>query len=231
MMIGIPMNKEPLTYQQQTYDYVRDQIINLGFKPGEYITDAQIAEKLNISRTPVREAFQRLEKEGLLVNEARHGWQVYKLDIEDIHEIFDLKIAVEGMIVHKAALCKDESLRKDLQEAFADMKNAVDAQDADYWLRTDVHLHNILIIMANNERAEKIVNNLNDQWHRLRLGFVAMQGMTRKSITEHDQFVRCVLAQDPEGAEMHMRAHLSRVRDDLIHLVVKVLMPYNDRGF
>jgi DNA-binding GntR family transcriptional regulator len=225
------MNKEAITYQQQSYDYVRDQIINLGFKPGETITDAQIAEELNISRTPVREAFQRLEKEGLLVNEARHGWQVYKLDIEDIHEIFDLKIAVEGMLIRKAALCKDESLRKDLKDALAEMRNAVEAQDADYWLRTDFHLHNILLMMANNERAEKIVNNLNDQWHRLRLGFVAMQGMTGKSIKEHEQFVLSVLAQDPDGAETQMRAHLSRVRDDLIHLVVKVLMPYNDRGF
>jgi DNA-binding GntR family transcriptional regulator len=225
------MNKEPITYQQQSYDYVRDQIINLGFKPGEYITDAQIAEKLNISRTPVREAFQRLEKEGLLVNEAHHGWQVYKLDLTDIHEIFDLKIAVEGMLIRRAAECRDENLIKDLHEALADMRNAVEAQDADYWLRTDFHLHNVLLMMANNERAEKIVNNLNDQWHRLRLGFVAMQGMTQKSIMEHELFVKCVLAQDADGAEAQMRAHLSRVRDDLIHLVVKVLMPYNERGF
>jgi DNA-binding GntR family transcriptional regulator len=86
-------------------------------------------------------------------------------------------------------------------------------------------------MMANNERAEKIVNNLNDQWHRLRLGFVAMQGITRISIKEHELFVECVLASDPDGAEARMRSHLSRVRDDLIHLVVKVLMPYNDRGF
>ena len=97
------MGKELATFQQQTYDYVRSQIINLGFKPGEFITDAQIAEKLTISRTPVREAFQRLEKEGLLVNEARKGWRVYMLDLEDINEIFDLKIAIECMLVKKAA--------------------------------------------------------------------------------------------------------------------------------
>ena len=97
------MNKELSTFQQQTYEYVRNQIINLGFKPGEYITDMLIAEKLAISRTPVREAFQRLEKEGLLVNEARKGWRVYTLELEDIHEIFDLKIAIEGMLVRRAA--------------------------------------------------------------------------------------------------------------------------------
>lgn len=225
------MKKELATYQQQSYDFVREQIITLVFKPGEYITDAQIAERLNISRTPVREAFQRLEKEGLLVNEARRGWQVYKLDIEDIHEIFDLKVYIEGMLVRKAAECCDEGLRKDLQEALIQMKKASEAQDTDSWLQADIHLHNILFLMANNERAEKIIKNLNDQWHRLRLGYVALQRRTRTSIREHDQFVQSVLAHNPDDAETQMRVHLNRVRDDLIQLVVKVLMPYTDRGF
>lgn len=225
------MNKELTTYQQQAYDFVREQIITLGFKPGEYITDAQIAERLNISRTPVREAFQRLEKEGLLVNEARRGWQVYTLDIEDIHEIFDLKMYIEGMLARKAAECYDEGLCKDLQEALLEMKKVAEAQDADRWLQADIHLHNILFLMANNERAEKMVRNLNDQWHRLRLGYVALQGRTRTSILEHEQFVQSVLAHNPDDAETQMRIHLNRVRDDLIQLVVKVLMPYTDRGF
>jgi DNA-binding GntR family transcriptional regulator len=225
------MNKELATYQQQAYVYVRGQIINLGFKPGEFITDTQIAEKLEISRTPVREAFQRLEKEGLLVNEARKGWQVYTLDLEDIYEIFELKIAIEGMLIRKAAECKDESLRRDLVEAFEEMKNAVLTKDPDVWLQADIHLHNILFLMSDNERAERIVENLNDQWHRLRLGYVALQGRTTTSIKEHEQFVGSVLAGEPEKAEHQMREHLARVRDDLIQLVKRVVMPFSSRGF
>jgi len=225
------MSKEPSTYQQYTYDYVRGQIINLGFKPGEYITDSQIAEKLEISRTPVREAFQRLEKEGLLVNEARKGWRVYMLDLEDIYEIFELKIAIEGMLVHKAAECSDEGLRKDLAEALNDMKKATAANDPEIWLQADIHLHNILFLMANNERAEKIIENLNDQWHRLRLGYVALQGRTKTSIGEHEGFVASVLAGDAEKAETQMHEHLARVRDDLIQLVEKLIMPFSNRGF
>jgi DNA-binding GntR family transcriptional regulator len=225
------MSKELSTFQQQTYDYVRGQIINLGFKPGEYITDAQIAEKLEISRTPVREAFQRLEKEGLLINEARKGWRVYMLDLEDVHEIFELKIAVEGMLIRKAAECTDEGLRKDLGDALLDMKNATEADDPDLWLQADIHLHNILFLMSNNERAERIIENLNDQWHRLRLGYVALQGRTKASIGEHEEFVGSVLAGDAENAEKQMREHLARVRDDLIQLVEKLVMPFSSGGF
>ncbi len=225
------MGKELTTYQQQTYDYVRGQIINLGFKPGEFINDAQIAEKLSISRTPVREAFQRLEKEGLLVNEARKGWRVYMLDLEDIDEIFDLKIAIEGMLVRKAAACTDKSLRKDLAAALTDMKAAVEDDDPDAWLQADIHLHNIIFLMANNERAEQVIRTLNDQWHRIRLGYVALQGRTDKSIAEHAEFVNSVLAGDAQKAETQMRNHLSRVRDDLVQLVKRLVLPFSTSGF
>ena len=225
------MNKETVTLPQQAYEYVRGQIINLAFKPGEFITDAQIAEKLAISRTPVREAFQRLEKEGLLVNEARRGWRVYMLDLADIYEIFEVKIAVEGMLVYKAAQCTDASLRQDLAGALDAMKKAVDMKNPDAWLQADIHLHNILFMMADNERAERIIQNLNDQWHRLRLGYEALQGRTQTSIAEHDQFVSSVLAGEAEKAEQQMREHLVRVRDDLIELVKRVVMPFSQRGF
>jgi GntR family transcriptional regulator, rspAB operon transcriptional repressor len=225
------MGKETATFQQQTYDYVRDQIINLGLKPGEFVNDAQIAEKLNISRTPVREAFQRLEKEGLLVNEARKGWRVYMLDLEDIHDIFELKIAIEGMLVRKAAQCADKALRRDLADALAEMKAAVDDADPDAWLQSDIHLHNILFLMANNERAEQIVRNLNDQWHRIRLGYAALQGRTGKSVGEHEGFVQSVLAGDADKAEQQMREHLARVRDDLVQLVKRLVLPFSSSGF
>jgi DNA-binding GntR family transcriptional regulator len=225
------MAKEPQTYQQQTYDYVRDQIINLGLKPGEFVNDAQIAERLNISRTPVREAFQRLEKEGLLVNEARKGWRVYMLDLEDIHEIFELKIAIEGMLVRKAAECADKALRRELADALAEMKAAAGDEDPDVWLQSDIHLHNILFLMANNQRAEQIVRNLNDQWHRIRLGYAALQGRTDRSLVEHEGFVRSVLAGDAEKAEQQMREHLARVRDDLIQLVKRLVLPFASSGF
>jgi DNA-binding GntR family transcriptional regulator len=225
------MNKQYTTYQQQAYDFIRNQIITLGFKPGEYLTDTLVAEKLAISRTPVREAFQRLEKEGLLVNEARKGWRVYMLELEDIYDIFDLKIAIEGMLVRKAAACQDEALRKDLSGALADMKLAAVSGDSDIWLQADSRLHNILFMMVNNERAEQFIKNLNDQWHRLRLGYVALQGRTSVSNAEHEGFVESLLAGDGDQAEKQIREHLERVRDDLIMLVKKLVLPFSSNGF
>jgi DNA-binding GntR family transcriptional regulator len=221
---------ETVSFPQQAYEYVRDRIVNLRFKPGEYITDTQIANELKISRTPVREAFTRLQNEGLLVNEARRGWRVYTLTIADIHELFDIKEVVEGMIARKAAACADERLRDAFQAALERMSQAAETGDSAAWLQADIALHNILFDMASNERARRLVMNLNDQWHRVRIGFVAMQGRTRRSTQEHFDFAEAILAGDGEEAEKRMRRHLNNVREELVRLLINVVLPFVQEG-
>ena len=111
--------------------------MKLELKPGAYLTDSQIATEVNISRTPVREAFRRLEHEGLLVNQARRGWRVYTLSLQDIEEIFDIKVALEGMIARQAARCQDEGLRAALDRALERMIAASQAEAAEAWHQAD----------------------------------------------------------------------------------------------
>lgn len=224
------MNHVNLTNQQQAYEFIKTQIMTLGFKPGEYITDTQIANQLSISRTPVREAFYRLEKEGLLIYEARRGWMIYTLSLENINDIFDIKEVVEGMVARKAADCQDEILKTALREALTRMESAAIEQNADAWLEADKHLHGILFQMAGNELASRIVANLNDQWHRVRLGFVALQGRTIRSADEHRSIIESILAGDGEEAERRMRAHLNKVRSELVHLLVTMVLPFVQKG-
>jgi DNA-binding GntR family transcriptional regulator len=219
-----------LTFQKQAYDFIKSQIMNLGFKPGEYITDSQIAGLLKISRTPVREAFYRLEKEGLLINEARRGWKIYTLSLDNINDIFDIKEVLEGMVARKAAACQDESLRSSLRDTFEKMALAAEANDVDAWLDADFHLHDILFQMAGNEIANRIITNLNDQWHRVRLGFVALQGRMQRSVDEHQSIIKSILDNDGEEAERLMQAHLNQVRQELVHLLVSVVLPFADKG-
>jgi DNA-binding GntR family transcriptional regulator len=224
------MSEAATTYQQQAYDFVKAQIMTLKYKPNQYVTDTQVAQELGISRTPVREAFHRLENEGLLLNEARRGWRVYSLSLDDIHEIFDIKEVVEGMIARKAALCTDVLLCDTLQDALQRMVEATAADDSDAWLAADFDLHDALFDMAGNDRAHRIVDNLNDQWHRVRIGFVAMQARMKESTAEHQEFVESILAGNGAQAEQQMRDHLNRVRQELERLLVNVVLPFVDNG-
>lgn len=218
------------TLQEQAYNFVKAQIMNLDLKPGQYITDSQVANELDISRTPVREALRRLEQEGLLVNQARKGWKVYALSLEDIHEIFDIKETLEGMIARRAAGCQDQEMRTALREAMERMKHAAEVENGDAWQKVDRQLHGVISAMGGNERAAGIIQNLNDQWHRVRIGFLAMQGRIERSNPEHEAVVEKILAGDGEGAERLMRIHLNNVREELVRLLVNLVLPFVQEG-
>jgi len=218
------------TYQQQAYEFIKAQITNRGFKPGEYITDAQIARELKVSRTPVREAFHRLENENLLVYEVRRGWRVNTLSLEDINEIFDIKEVVEGMTARKAAECRDDHLRAALRRAFQDMCEAAEANDIDAWVQADLRFHDTTFTMANNERARRIIENLNDQWNRVRIGFTTILSRTDRSIEEHRAIMEGILAGDGEEAERQTYAHFEQMRKELINLLVNMVLPFVEEG-
>jgi DNA-binding GntR family transcriptional regulator len=218
------------TNQEKAYVYIKSQILNLGFKPGEYLTDIQISTRLKISRTPVREAFRIIEKEGLLIYESRRGWKVYTLSLEDINEIFEIKITIEGVLSRKAAKCKDEALRNKLRETLDFMRKAVEINDLDSWSIYDGDMHHIIFLMAGNQRALQIVESINDQWNRVRIGFTARTGRIKSSIIEHQAFVESILAGNEDDAEKYTREHLKKVRDELVSLLVNMVLPFAKDG-
>jgi len=218
------------TYQQQAYDFVKARIMNLDLKPGQYITDSQIVEELNISRTPVRDALRILEHEGFLISEARRGWKVYSLSLEDIHDIFDIKVVLESMIVRRAAECDDEEKRAALRDVMDLMKQAAAAKDDEAWRQADIELHDTIFSMCPNERAARIIRNLNEQWWRVRIGFLAMQGRIERSNPEHEAIVESILAGNGEEAEHLMCVHLNNVREELVRLLVNLVLPFVQEG-
>ena len=224
------MAESSISFQQKAYEYVKEKITLRHYRPSEYIMDSQIADELNISRTPVREAFHRLESEKLLIYETRRGWKVYALSLEDINEIFDLKTEIEGMIVRKAATCDDRKLRKLLEDAFQEMVKKAEEGDIAGWIKSDNRLHDLFFEMADNNRAKSIVDNLNDQWNRVRIGFSTIEGRISRSNAEHELIVKSVLSGDGESAERYLRAHLNLLRQELVNVLVNMVFPFTDEG-
>jgi DNA-binding GntR family transcriptional regulator len=220
-----PKSENSATFQQQAYDYVKNQITGLKLKPGQTLTDSQVAAELNISRTPVREALRRLEQEGLLVNDSRRGWKIYSLSLDDIRQIFELKQLLEGLIVEQAAACQDPSLRAELQDAVTRMQHAAAAADYEAWRLADTALHRTLHLMSSNRRACVTVQSLDDQWFRLRAGYIALEGRMQRSAREHTEIVASLLAGDGAAASEKMRVHIETVYHDLVD-TLRVVMPF-----
>lgn len=218
------------TQHEIAYDYIKTQILNLHFKPGQYLMDSKIASELEISRTPVREAFLRLKSEGLLEYESYKGWRVYLLTLDDLQEIFDLSAAIEGMVVRKAASCQNAELRQSLEVAFQTLCSLSGNGNAEAWIEADTQFHSILCQMAKSKRAFIFYNSLNEQWHRLRIGFMLIQGRIDRTTTEYRAIIDCVFSGNGEQAEKLSREHLANVHSELVQLLVNFVLPFVENG-
>ena len=219
-----------VTLQQKAYHFVKQKIMNRHLRPGSFLTDGQRALELGMSRTPVRDAFRLLEHEGFLCSRARRGWQVNSLSLKDVQEIFDIKETLESVLAGRAAECKEELLRRRLKRLMEILKKSAAADNYDSWREADSELHRVLLAMAGNTRATRIICDLNDQWYRIRLGLLAMQGRLERSTQEHEAVVETVLAGDGDAAERHMRSHLHNLRQELERLLLHVILPYVESG-
>ena len=149
--------------------------------------------------------------------------------MQDIENIFEIKVILEGVIARRAAGCQDAGLRAALKVAMEQMNRAAAAGDYQRWRQADLELHRIVFAMCPNKRAGRIIANLNDQWYRVRVGFVALEGRIERSNCEHRAMVDSILAGDGDEAERQMRTHLSNVQEELMH-VLDVVMPFVHEG-
>ena len=218
------------TLQERAYLHVKNQIMQRKLAPGQQITDSQMAKELGISRTPVREALRRLEQEGFLLNQAGRGWRIYSLTLDDIHEIFDIRDELECMVAARAAQCRDAQLRTQLKQAVELMQKPIDEQDREIWSQGNLDFHQVLISMCGNQRAQRILQELNDQWYRVRRGLTALEGLMVDSTDEHLAIARAVLDGDSQEAHRAMQAHLHSIRTNLVRILENLVLPFAKDG-
>ncbi len=215
-----------VAYSDVAYEYIRNRIMDMTLKPGQSLSEPELAKVLGISRTPVREALRRLALEGLVTMNPGQGATVYTLSIHDIEEIFLIKESIESMLVVEIAKSRTDSQVQNLDEAVSCMEQAVVDGDWEAWLEADVRYHSVLYEIANNSRAREIINNVNAQWHRLRVGLIALEERIQVSTREHREIAELIKAKDAEAAGEAMRRHLSNLRKTLIALIKHFVIPY-----
>ncbi len=212
---------------ERAYDGIKDLILSLAIKPGETVSENRLARALGISRTPVREALNRLEQEGLVISSRRRK-RAFVLTIAEVEEIFDLKVAIERTVARWAAERGQDEGRASFRQAVQRMQRIASARPAAAdelegwhraWLEADTEYHRILFRMAGNRRAEQIVDTVNNHWHRLRLGILAIEDRIEKSVVEHTRIADAVLARDGARAETLMAEHLQNLKVMLVGIM------------
>jgi DNA-binding GntR family transcriptional regulator len=212
---------------QKACDEIRDLILRMEIKPGEAVTETALSKRLGISRTPIREAFKKLEQDGLLVTTGRRK-HVCILTIREMEEIFDLKICIEGAVAAWAAERASDRHREEIAAVLRRMKRTAAARPAETskeqawleeWLDSDRRFHEIVFDAAGNKRARQVVHNCNMQWHRLNVGMLTLEGRVERSVMEHETVAGAILAGRPAEARKTMESHLRNLKRELVKVM------------
>jgi DNA-binding GntR family transcriptional regulator len=205
-----------LSLGNQAYRELKRIILERRVLPGGKLNEGDLAKALGISRTPVREAINRLEKEGLVEIFPQRGAFVVQFSEKDIFELFLIRENLEGLAAYLAAgkmnerqLAKLEACLQGFEEPFSD-------QEIRRYAREDFKFHQSIIILSEGRRLINLVSTLHDYIRIFRLTTVGLSGRMKASLQEHRHLLEAFRKKDPEESEQRMREHIRHVRDGVM---------------
>ncbi|MDD0814213.1 GntR family transcriptional regulator [Curvibacter sp. HBC28] len=196
-------------------DRLREHIFAGELPPGTFLDEVALCERLQISRTPLREALKVLTAEGLLRHEPRRGCFVNEVTEQDLDEIFPVIALLEGRCAYEAARHVSDADLQALAVLHERLQQHAQARQIPEYYVANYAIHEALIQLANNRWLAQVISDLRKILKLARLQSLQATGRIEQSLTEHLAVFAALKARDPEGAEAAMRTHLMRQRDAL----------------
>jgi len=182
--------------------------------------ERELAERLGISRTPVREATLMLQAQGLVEVRPRRGVRIKSVSVQDMHEIFMVLTELECLSVRLAARSNySESDLAGLLDSIEDMNVALSAQDIDAWAAADERFHVQLVNLSRNKRIESVVRNFHDQVKRVRTITLHERPEPIQSTTDHRAVCEAIIQGDAHEADRLHRVHCENARNLLLNIL------------
>ena len=173
---SVNMN-EYLPLRDVVFNTLRQAILKGELKPGERLMEIALAERLGVSRTPIREAMRKLEQEGLVVMIPRRGAQVANITEKDLNDVLEVRIALENVAIEKACDRMTEEEMSKLWLAAKEFEHA------------DVAFHEIIYRASDNKRLIQVLNNMREQIYRYRVEYLK-EGETRDVLVKEHEEIR-----------------------------------------
>jgi len=214
---------EATTLPEAAYKIIRDNILDNRWPPGHQATEQEVANQLNMSRTPVREALLRLQQEGLVEVRPRHGMHVLPVSPADMKEIYEVLTSLESTAAELTAarkLSAEELLP--LEEASEAMDAALKRDDLEAWAKADEAFHSQLLMLCGNRMLRQMVLNTWDRAHRARMVTLKLRAKPVHSTREHRALLKAIRQGDPVAARDVQRAHRERAGTELLELLQRL---------
>ncbi|WP_199229028.1 GntR family transcriptional regulator [Sporanaerobacter acetigenes] len=181
-------------------------------KEGEHLVENMIAEKMNVSRTPVREALRQLEAEGLVINIPRRGAIVKGITMKDAEEIYDLREVLEGLMVRLACQNRTEEDISRLNQILVLMEKAVQEKKYNKYLELHKDYNDIILSSSKNKKLQLMMENIYEYLTSLRSVSLYSQDRRVLAIEEHRQIVNAIDKRNEVEAEKLARSHVKKAK-------------------
>jgi DNA-binding GntR family transcriptional regulator len=204
------------------YEELKKQILDNVLPPGFQATEVALAQRLNMSRTPVREALVRLDNEGLVEIVPRHGMRVLSVSAADMIEIYQIITSLETMAVQLLAereLSPEECTA--MRSPVGKMVKAMGEDDLEAWAVGDEQFHESLLTLSGNKLLAQIAAKFRDQTHRARAITLRLRPKPEKSTEQHKRVVEEIIRGEPKSARNIHWNQRTRSYKELINVLEK----------
>lgn len=203
------------------FETLREAIIHQTLKPGERLMEIQLAEEMGVSRTPVREAIRKLELEGLVVMVPRKGAYVASISMKDIHEVYELRSALEALAASLAAARITDEELEEMERQMVKEAKETDENNLQGIVTIDTTFHDLLYKAANNQRLVQFINILQEQLQRFRAATLSSPGRSKYALEEHKKIVEALANRDAKLAARLATEHIENAENAMIFAMDK----------
>ena len=198
-----------LPLRDVVFNTLREAILKGDLKPGERLMELQLASKLGVSRTPIREAIRMLEQEGLAVTTPRKGAEVAKMTLKDMEDVLEIREALDELAVRIACQkISDEQLKQleDMKELF---EKSTQTGNVKKIAEADVTFHDVIYEATGNPKLVTLLNNLREQVYRYRVEYIKDPKNYPTLIAEHEAILESLKNRDVKNAVEAMHVHVA----------------------
>ncbi|GIO08203.1 GntR family transcriptional regulator [Brevibacillus reuszeri] len=190
------------------YEKIKERILQGYYEEGS-TSENELVKELQMSRTPIREALQRLQYDGLVKIYSNQGVFFQDLSVKQVNDLFDMRIAIETFSLRKAVPVITSGQLEKLEQELIKQQKALDEQDPMAFMKNDAAFHSYLIGLADNQFIDPAFKNIRERlFHHGSLVYKKNPDLLRQSLQEHRSIVEAIQANDVKAATWAMETHL-----------------------
>ncbi len=209
--------KKTIPVRERIYEHLKSAILSGHFSPGERLTEEHLAEKLSVSRTPIREALHKLESEGLIKIRKKRGFIVSRDSREEVEELFELRSILEGYALRVISKSISEETLHQLEGFIPNAEEALRRKKIEDVFKWNTRFHDTLHeLVASKTRLHRLIVNMRKYVLRYRRDTLSNLEGVKRTIDGHRKIILALRLRDPALCEHIMREHIREAKEDAL---------------